>query len=95
MLEFYRLQQLAHQKGLLRDKYLYRVLPEPPTTRVEDSMDLELPGPRPKYVSRHAFQKRLPVAKYGPFREMHLDNYLEARPKAEWKPSRPKSNPYH
>ena len=29
MLEFYRLQQLANQRGLLRDKYLYRVLPEP------------------------------------------------------------------
>ena len=30
MLEFYRLQKLAHQRGLLRDKYRYRVLPEPP-----------------------------------------------------------------
>ena len=27
MLEFYRLQQLAHQKGLFRDKYRYRALP--------------------------------------------------------------------
>ena len=33
MLEFYRLQQLAHQRGLLRDKYIYRALPEPPTPR--------------------------------------------------------------
>ena len=51
MLEFYRLQQLAHQKGLFRDKYRYRVLPEPPTLKVEGSRDLELPGPRPKHVS--------------------------------------------
>ena len=56
MLEFYRLHQLAHQKGLLRDKYIYRVLPEPPTPKAEGSRDLELPGPRPKYVSRHAFR---------------------------------------
>ena len=55
MLEFYRLQQLAHQKGFPRDKYRYRVLPEPPTPKVEGSRELELPGPRPKYVSRRAF----------------------------------------
>ena len=43
MLEFYRLQQLAHQKRLFRDKYRYRVLPEPPTPKVEGSRGLELP----------------------------------------------------
>ena len=43
ILEFYRLQQLANQRGLLRDKYIYRVLPEPPTPRVEGSRDLDLP----------------------------------------------------
>ena len=80
MLEFYRLQQLAHQKGLLRDKYRYRVLPEPPTPKVEGSRDLSLPGPCPKHVSRREFQQRLPVAKYGPFREMYWENDLTARP---------------
>ena len=80
MLAFYHLQQLAHQKGLLRDKYRYRVLPEPPTPKCEGSRDLSLPGPRSNYVSRRAFQQRLPAAKYGPFREMHWENYLAARP---------------
>ena len=93
MLEFYRLQQLAHQQGLLRNKYLYRVLPEPPIPRVEGSRDLELPGPRPKYVSRHAFQKRLPVAKYGPFREMHWDNDLTGRPEDTVATEPPKEQP--
>ena len=55
MLEFYRLQQLAHQKELLRDKYRYRMLPKPPTPKVEGSRDLSLPGPRPKHVSRRDF----------------------------------------
>ena len=93
MLEFYRLQQLAHQRGLLRDKYLYRVLPEPPTHRVEGSRDLELPGPRPKHVSRHAFQQRRPVAKYGPFQEMHWDNDLTGRPDDTVATEPPKEEP--
>ena len=63
MLEVYRLQQLANQTGLLRDKYRYRALPEPQTPKVEGSRDLSLPGPRPKHVSRRAFQQRLPAAK--------------------------------
>ena len=45
MLEFYRLQQFAHQRILIRDKYRYRALPEPPTPKVEGSLDLSLPGP--------------------------------------------------
>ena len=93
MLEFYRLQQLAHQKGLLRDKYHYRVLPEPPTPKVEGSRDLELTGPRPKHVSRHAFQQRRPVAKYGPFREMHWDNDLTGRPEDTVETEPPKKQP--
>ena len=90
MLEFYRLQQLAHQKGLLRDKYRYRVLPEPHTPKFEGSRDLSLPGPRAKYVSRHDFQQRLPVAKYGPFREMHWENDLAARPEDRVETESPK-----
>ena len=48
MLEFYRLQQLAHQRGFHRDKYRYRDLPEPPTPKVEGSRELSLPGLHPK-----------------------------------------------
>ena len=40
MLEFYRLQQLAHQKGLLLGKHRYRVIPKPPTPKVDGSQDL-------------------------------------------------------
>ena len=64
MLEFYRLQQLANQQGILLDKYRYRALPKPPTPKVEGSRDLSSPGPRPKHMSRRAFQLRLPSAKY-------------------------------
>ena len=67
MLEFYRIQQLANQRGLLCDKYRYRTLPEPPTPKVESSRDL-------------SFQQRLPVAKYDKFLELYWDNDLEARP---------------
>ena len=93
MLEFYRLQQLAHQKGLLRVKYRYRALPEPPTPQVEEGRDLSTPGPRPKYVSRRAFQQRLPVAKCGPFREMHWDNDLRGRPEDTVETEPPKEQP--
>ena len=37
MLEFYRIQQLAHQKGLLRDKYRYRALQEPQRPRCKET----------------------------------------------------------
>ena len=93
MLDFYRLQQLANQRGLLRDKYIYRVLPEPPTPRVEGSRDLDSPGPRPKHVSRHAFRQRLPIAKYGPFLEMHWENDLAARPEDTVETEPPKEQP--
>ena len=93
MLDFYRLQQLANQRGLLRDKYIYRVLLEPPTTRVEGSRDLDLTGPRPKHVSRHAFRQRLPIAKYGPFREMHWENDLAARSEDTVETEPPKTQP--
>ena len=93
MLEFYRLQQLAHQKGLFRDKYRYQALTEPPTPKVEGSRDLSLPGPGPKYVSRRTFQQRLPVAKYGPFREMHWENDLTGRPEDTVETEPPKEQP--
>ena len=93
MLEFYRLQQLAHQQGLLRNKYPYRVLPEPPTSKVEGSRDLSLPGPRPTHMNNKTFQQQLPVAKYGPFRAMCWLNDLEARPEDRVE-NRPKNHPY-
>ena len=79
MIKFYRVQQLANQRGQMRDKYLYLPLPEPPTPRVKGTRELSLPGPRPNHVSRRAFQQRIPVAKYDPFREMYRDNDIEAR----------------
>ena len=93
MLEFYRLQQLANQRGLLRDKYRYRALSEPPTPKVEGSRDLSLPGPRTKHVSRRAFQFRLPAAKYGIFPEKHWYNDLEARSEDRIETEPPKEQP--
>ena len=94
MLEFYRLQQLAHQQGLLRDKYRYRVSPEPQMPKVEGSRDLSLPGPRPTHVSRRAFHQRLPVAKCGPFREIYWDKDLETLPEDRVETERQKNNTY-
>ena len=44
-------------------------------------------------MSRRAFQQRLPVAKYGPFREMYWDNDLDARPEDSVETEPPKEQP--
>ena len=44
-------------------------------------------------MSRLAFQQRLPVAKYGPFREIHWDNDLRGRPEDTVETEPPKEQP--